>query len=231
MRLGGGVPKALRLLLDQPVVTHAVRRVLSAASVGCVVVVAPPGYESQVQQALADTLGEVGWRDRLVVIPGGANRQQSVAAGLAAVPPEFEIVLVHDAARALAPGRLVEDVAAAVRGSGSPPGAGAVAVIPVLPVADTISQVDPAGQVVATPDRSRLRAVQTPQGFRREVLAAAHAAADPVAPAVTDDAGLAARLGHPVQTIPGSAYAMKITTRHDLLVAEALLRGEPPDPS
>ncbi|MGH3682890.1 MAG: IspD/TarI family cytidylyltransferase, partial [Natronosporangium sp.] len=99
VRLGGGVPKALRPLAGQPLVTHAVQRVVSAGSVGCVVVVAPPGHEPQVREVLADRPGQPrwpGWPGSLLVVSGGAHRQQSVAAGLAAVPPEFEIVLVHD---------------------------------------------------------------------------------------------------------------------------------------
>jgi 2-C-methyl-D-erythritol 4-phosphate cytidylyltransferase len=209
VRLGEGPPKALRLLGGEPLLVHAVRRLTAAGSVGSVVIAAPPGHEPVVR----DLLGHA------TVITGGADRQQSVAAALAAVPPEFQIVLVHDAARALVPPALVEQVASAVR-------AGRDAVIPVLPVTDTISQVDPAGRVIATPDRSTLRAVQTPQGFRRAVLADAHAA--PVdGTAATDDAGLVARLGVPVYTVPGSPYAMKITTWSDLLVAEALLSTTP----
>jgi 2-C-methyl-D-erythritol 4-phosphate cytidylyltransferase len=204
VRLGEGPPKALRLLAGEPLLVHAVRRLTAASSVGLLVVAAPPGYEVAIRDLL----------EHAVVVTGGAERQQSVATALAAVPPEFGIVLVHDAARALTPPSLVEQVAAAVR-------AGHDAVIPVLPVTDTISQVDAAGRVVATPDRSTLRAVQTPQGFRRAVLADAHAAA--VDAAATDDAGLVARLGVPVHTVPGSPHAMKITTRSDLLAAETLL--------
>jgi 2-C-methyl-D-erythritol 4-phosphate cytidylyltransferase len=228
-RLGGGMPKALRRLAGEPLLVHAVRRVIAASSVGWVVVAAPPGYEPAVRELLGTTVGASrsagGWAGQVVVVAGGAHRQESVAAALGAVPDEFTIVLVHDAARALAPGSLVEAVATAVR-------AGRDAVVPVLPVTDTISQVDLGGRVVGSPDRSGLRAVQTPQGFRHAVLAAAHAAdpgsPDPAAPVVTDDAGLVARLGVPVHTVPGSASAMKITTSHDLVVAEALLAAGRP---
>jgi len=143
----------------------------------------------------------------------GATRQASVAAALAAVPLDFDIVLVHDAARALTPPELVEDVAAAVRG-------GHGAVIPVLPVVDTIKQVSDSGSVVATVDRSSLRAVQTPQGFRRDVLVKAHEAA---LDEHTDDAGLAERIGVPVHTVPGSEAALKITRPFDLAIATLLL--------
>jgi 2-C-methyl-D-erythritol 4-phosphate cytidylyltransferase len=94
----------------------------------------------------------------------------------------------------------------------------------VLPVVDTVKEVGPAGQVVGTVDRAWLRAVQTPQGFRRAVLVEAHAAAlDPL----TDDAGLVERLGRPVRCVAGSEYAIKITRPVDLLLAEALLSAGP----
>jgi 2-C-methyl-D-erythritol 4-phosphate cytidylyltransferase len=148
----------------------------------------------------------------LVVVEGGATRQQSVAAALAAVPTEFGIILVHDAARAFAPAELVERVAAAVR-------SGHEAVIPVLPVVDTIKQVDADGFVVGTPSRSSLRAVQTPQGFRRDALERAHAnAADPA----TDDAALVERIGVRVFCVPGSEAALKITRPADLVAAQTL---------
>lgn len=220
VRLGPGAPKALRWLAGEPLLRHAVRGVTAAGCVGCVVVAAPPGEEATVEDLLAPLApaqsSHQGWD--VIVVSGGAQRQESVAAALAALPPGFEIVLVHDAARALVPPALVEDVAAEVR-------AGHPAVIPVLPVADTIVEVDPAGDVVGQPDRASLRAVQTPQGFQRAVLAAAHEAATSVT--ATDDSGLVAEFGVAARTIPGSAYAMKITTRYDLVIAEALLADAP----
>ena len=120
---------------------------------------------------------------------------------------------MHDAARPLVPVELVDAVAAAIR-------AGAGAVIPALPVADTVKEVD-GGLVVGTPDRSRLVAVQTPQGFARDVLEKAHAAA--AGGDATDDAGLVERLGIPVRTVPGSEEAFKVTRPVDLLLAEAIL--------
>jgi 2-C-methyl-D-erythritol 4-phosphate cytidylyltransferase len=222
-RLGGGVPKALRRLAGEPLLLHTLRRVVAAGSVGWVVVAAPPDHQVAVHRVLSSAGELSGWRERIAVVPGGEHRQQSVAAALAAVPAGFGIVLVHDAARALTPTAQLEAVAAAVR-------SGRDAVIPVLPVADTISQLGPAGEVTGQPDRSTLRAVQTPQGFRRAVLAAAHATPAPAGAPITDDAGLVARLGVPVHTIPGSAYALKITTRFDLLVAGALLAGAGSDP-
>ncbi len=148
----------------------------------------------------------------ITVIAGGAERTDSVAAGLAALPPEADIVLVHDAARALAPPSLFDAVTAAVE-------AGADGVVPGLPVSDTIKQVDDTGRVVATPDRAALRAVQTPQGFRRSALEAAHAAGGPA----TDDAMLIERAGGTVRVINGDPLAMKITLPPDIDAAERLL--------
>ncbi|MEU7615422.1 2-C-methyl-D-erythritol 4-phosphate cytidylyltransferase [Micromonospora rifamycinica] len=206
VRLGPGGPKALRLLGGEPLLVHAVRRIAAAPSVHTVVVAAPAA-EVEAVRRLLDPVAPV------LVVAGGAERQASVANALAAVPPGPTIVLVHDAARALTPSALVEAVAAAVR-------AGHEAVIPVLPVVDTIKEVDADGVVLGTVDRSALRAVQTPQGFRREVLAAAHAAAgDPL----TDDAGLVEQRGVPVFCVPGSEYALKVTRPFDLTLAEQLL--------
>jgi 2-C-methyl-D-erythritol 4-phosphate cytidylyltransferase len=208
-RLGASEPKALHELAGEPLVAHAVRRLVAAPSVGQVVVAAPPGAVGRVATLLARFSG-------VVVIAGAASRQGSVAAALAAADPEYRIILVHDAARALAPVDLVERVAAAVRG-------GHDAVIPVLPVVDTIKRVAANGRVVGTPDRAELRAVQTPQGFRRAVLAAAHAAATDDR---TDDAALAESIGVPVMTVPGDEAALKITRPIDLRVARLLLAGD-----
>ena len=211
-RLGPGSPKALRDLGGTSLLVHAVRRLSQADAVGCVVVAGPAGHRDEVAGALA---GEVAASAELIVVDGGETRQHSVAAALAAVPPEFGIVLVHDAARALVPPSLVQRVAAAVRD-------GHDAVIPVLPLVDTVKQVDDSEHVIGTVDRSVLRAVQTPQGFRRSVLEAAHRA--PV-DALTDDAGLVEKLGVRVMCVPGSEAALKITRPHDLAVAEVLLRA------
>jgi 2-C-methyl-D-erythritol 4-phosphate cytidylyltransferase len=206
LRLGPGGPKALRLLAGEPLLVHAIRRVAAAAPVRLIVVAAPVEELASVRAMLAPVAP-------VVVVAGGAERQESVAKALAVVPADVDIVLVHDAARALTPPSLIESVAAAVR-------EGAPAVIPVLPVVDTIKEVDPAEIVLGTVDRSVLRSVQTPQGFRRDVLAAAHAAAaDPL----TDDAGLIEKAGLPVACVPGSELAMKITRPLDLILAEALL--------
>ena len=215
-RLGPGAPKALRDLGGQPLLVHAVRALSQARSVDLVVVAAPEDELAAVRTLLRPVAGPT----ELHVVAGGRTRQESVALALAVLPDDVDVVLVHDAARPLAPSDLADAVVAAVR-------AGADAVVPGVPVVDTVKQVDPAGRVEATLDRSVLRAVQTPQGFVRTVLAEAHAvhaglAADDAA-AATDDAGLVERLGRTVLVVAGAEEAFKVTRPLDLALAEAVL--------
>jgi 2-C-methyl-D-erythritol 4-phosphate cytidylyltransferase len=204
VRLGPGEPKALRELAGEPLLVHAVRTLRSVPSIGVVVVAAPaPDVEA---------VGRLLVAYDVVVVPGGDDRQDSVHRTLAALPPDVDLVLVHDAARCLTPGHVIEAVVAALR-------AGADAVVPVLPIADTVKHVDGV-RVLGTVDRAALRAVQTPQGFRREVLARAHGAG---LRAATDDASLVEALGGTVTTVPGDDEAFKITRPLDLLLAEAVL--------
>lgn len=217
VRLGPGAPKALRALNGTPMLIHAVRAMAESRAVSLVVVVAPPDGAPGVKTLLDDhALPE---RTDFLVVPGGESRQESVRAGLDALPPGFDIVLVHDAARPLVPVDTVDGVIEAVRD-------GAPAVVPALPLADTVKQVDPAAEqggpepVVATPERARLRAVQTPQGFDRATLVRAHETA--TGP-VTDDAGMVEQLGLPVVCVPGHEEAFKVTRPLDLVLAEAVL--------
>lgn len=203
LRLGPGAPKALRELAGEALLVHAVRALLSAESIGQVVVAAPPEELATVRELLPGA----------TVVAGGGTRVASVGLALAAADAAYAVVLVHDAARPLVPASLVDAVTAAVL-------AGADAVVPALPVTDTIKRVDTDGRVVATVERHDLVAVQTPQGFRRAVLEQAHATARS---GVTDDAGLVEALGVVVSTILGHADAMKITRPEDLVFAEAIL--------
>jgi 2-C-methyl-D-erythritol 4-phosphate cytidylyltransferase len=211
-RLGPGDPKAFRPVGGVPVLVHAVRALAAAPRVAHVVVAAPPDAVDRTRDLLAGEHEGAG----LDVVAGGEDRPASVRAALGAVPPGLDVVLVHDAARPLAPSALADAVAAAVV-------AGAEAVVPVLPVVDTVKQV--AGdRVVSTLDRRALRAVQTPQGFRRAVLERAHGEHQASGAAeVTDDAGMVERLGIDVHVVPGHEEAFKVTRPVDLLLVEVVL--------
>lgn len=217
VRLGPGAPKALRALNGTPMLVHAVRAMAASRAVSLVVVVAPPDGVAEVKTLLdAHTLPE---RTDFLVVPGGESRQESVRLGLDALPPGIDIVLVHDAARPLVPVDTVDAVIEAVR-------EGAQAVVPALSLADTVKEVEPAttpGEpepVLATPERARLRAVQTPQGFAVATLVRAHAS---VTENVTDDASMVEQLGLPVVVVPGHEEAFKVTRPLDLVLAEAVL--------
>ncbi|MFF7990272.1 2-C-methyl-D-erythritol 4-phosphate cytidylyltransferase [Kitasatospora xanthocidica] len=223
-RLGPGAPKALRELGGVPLLVHAVRALARSRAVGLVVVAAPADGVAEVV-ALLDSHG-LDDKD-IRVVAGGATRQESVRLGLAAIPEDVGIVLVHDAARPLVPVEVVDAVAAAVR-------AGARAVVPAVPLADTVKRVEPnpggPEPVLDTPERSTLRAVQTPQGFDRATLVEVHAkalaeesAGTADAPPVTDDAGLVERYGGQVVVVPGHEEAFKVTRPLDLVLAEAVL--------
>jgi 2-C-methyl-D-erythritol 4-phosphate cytidylyltransferase len=153
-------------------------------------------------------------------VAGGVDRTQSVNLALAALPgsgaPEF--VLVHDAARALTPSGLIVRVVDALLGGHS-------AVVPAVPVSDTIKAVDGNGVVLGTPERAGLRAVQTPQGFDTALLMRAYRAYQGSGGAgFTDDASLVEHVGGQVQVVDGDPLAFKITTKLDLLLAEAIVR-------
>ena len=210
VRLGEPLPKAFVELGGRTMLARAVEGLRKSGAVDRVVVIVPPEL---VQSVVAD----LGRSDDVDVVAGGSERTDSVRAGLEAAG-DAEYVLVHDAARALTPPALIARVVDELK-------TGSVAVIPVLPVTDTIKSVDVLGTVTGTPLRSELRAVQTPQGFSTEVLRRAYVAGD----LATDDAALVERLGVPVQTIDGDAYAFKITTPLDLMLARALLSAESQD--
>lgn len=217
-RLGASTPKAFARIDGRSILRHALLGALAAAPAQ-VVIVAPEGRE---EDALDEALvAAAGQRDLVSVVTGAGTRQGSVAAGLRALREDVEVVLVHDAARALTPAEVFARVVGAVV-------AGADGAIPVLPVIDTIKRVS-GDEIVAAVDRAELAAAQTPQGFRREVLDAAYAGA---AVEFTDDAALVAAAGHPVVAVPGHPLAFKITTPADLERARHLVAApQSPDAS
>ncbi len=210
-RLGAELPKAFVSLRGRALLAHALDTCAALPALRSLVVVAPAGHA--VPDAAVDPLwAGVDLPQGAVVVPGGAQRTDSVAAGLAALDPACDVVLVHDAARCLTPAPVFERVVHAVR-------AGAAGAVPGLPLVDTVKTVDATGVITGTPDRATLRAVQTPQAFRREVLVTAYASGLQA----TDDAALVERCGHHVLVVEGHPDAFKVTTPGDLEHAERVL--------
>ncbi|MEO7588607.1 MAG: 2-C-methyl-D-erythritol 4-phosphate cytidylyltransferase [Arachnia sp.] len=211
-RLGAPVPKALVELDGVPLVRRCVDN-LAVAGVGFVVVTIPAGCEAEFALALD------GADARVTCVVGGSRRQDSVAIGLRALAglPGESLVLVHDAARPFVPAEAVHRVLQALLD-------GAVAVVPTLAVVDSIRQSCAGGSTVV--DRSALRAVQTPQGFRLGDLARAHDHINRSGIEVTDDAAACEALGLPVVLVDGHRHAFKITEPFDMLLAGAILAAE-----
>jgi 2-C-methyl-D-erythritol 4-phosphate cytidylyltransferase len=193
-RFGG--PKQFSMLGDRRVLDWSVE---TAGSCSTGVVVVLPAADAEREGGVA----------------GGETRSESVRCGLAAVPADATIICVHDAARPFASAHLYREVIMQVH-------AGAEGAIPALPVTDTIKQVNSQNIVIATPDRSSLVAVQTPQAFRASVLRAAHASS----PEGTDDATLVEAMGKQVVVVAGEAINRKLTAPEDLEWARAMARTE-----
>ncbi len=200
------MPKAFVRVAGRELLLHAVDRLFRAGVDSVVVAVSADQFD-----AARTLLG-----DRVTLVVGGADRTASVSAALAVVGDDADVVLVHDAARAFAPESLVRSVVEAVR-------AGAPAVVPVLPVVDTMRSVAADGSLLGIVNRDQLRVVQTPQGFSPAVLRRAHLAAATGGRAATDDAGLVETIGVQIHPVPGDRAAFKITTPDDLLEAERLM--------
>jgi 2-C-methyl-D-erythritol 4-phosphate cytidylyltransferase/2-C-methyl-D-erythritol 2,4-cyclodiphosphate synthase len=220
-RLGEPLPKAFVEIDGRSILSRSLDPVFGLAAPVQVIVVAPASHLQHAREIVAQSAGRAS--DACAVVVGGDSRQASVAAGLAVLVPSIEVVLVHDAARALAPRSLFERVVGEVESTGR-------GVIPGLAVSDTIKRVEASGTVLETVDRSQLSAVQTPQGFPRAELVAAYAAAERE---FTDDAALLQHAGGSVAIVEGDPLAFKVTTPWDLRRAEQLLGeaapgGRPP---
>ncbi|BDA64544.1 IspD/TarI family cytidylyltransferase [Actinomyces capricornis] len=236
-RLGAGGPKALVPVGGISLLRRAAGGLLDSGVVDGLIITAPPDDVDRFRREMAEVAGAAE-QPVEVVAGSAASRQASVALGLEAVlgvMPTAQVVLVHDAARALTPPEVIRRVVAAVR-------AGHGAVVPALPVSDTIKEVGPVREghddvtagtgggvepVVATPSREPLRAVQTPQGFALGTLLEAHrlgaGRSQDEAAAASDDAGLVEAAGGSVVVVPGDQMALKITTPTDLALAEVLV--------
>jgi 2-C-methyl-D-erythritol 4-phosphate cytidylyltransferase len=202
-RLGAGRPKAFVVVGGRPMIEWSLDA-LRAAGVDEIVVAVPPGH------VVAGC----------VTVPGGATRSESVRAALAAAPPGD--VVVHDAARPLVTPDHFRAALAAL--------AGADCAVAAAPITDTVKEAGHDRLVLATLDRSRLWAIQTPQAFRREALERALAASGEVLAQATDDAWLVERMGGSVRVVESSPANFKVTTPYDLQIAEHLLADRLPRP-
>lgn len=214
-RAGGGVPKQFRSIAGVPLLLRALRPFAEHPAIARIALVLAPDVLNDPPDWLAETRD-----DRVQHVAGGAGRADSVRAGLAVLPPACALVLVHDAARPFVERALIDRVLEAVRAGDS--------AIPALPVADTLKRAtgDPP-RIEATVDRAGLWRAQTPQGFPRDVLEAAHRAAAADGEGSTDDAALVERLGGTVRVIEGSPYNIKLTGPGDFALAELLAKAAP----
>jgi 2-C-methyl-D-erythritol 4-phosphate cytidylyltransferase/2-C-methyl-D-erythritol 2,4-cyclodiphosphate synthase len=210
-RLGAGIPKALVKVGNLSLLEHALKNILEVKDLAQVVVAS---HEDRVAEFSAIATAFVGDQVTVSFTPGGLSRQGSIANALAEIDSDIDIVLVHDAARCFTPAEVFNRVAEAVSETG-------FGVVPVLPVADTIKQVEK-DVVLGTIDRDSLRVAQTPQGFKFSELKAAYESA---VEDFTDDASLMQSTGAVIRSVQGDAKAFKITVQADLEYAELLLNG------
>jgi 2-C-methyl-D-erythritol 4-phosphate cytidylyltransferase len=212
VRLGGIVPKQYLPLAGLPLLARTLRALAASRRVDCLILVAPPGQELRCRTEILEPCSLIVDH----VVAGGADRQASVHAGLAAAPAHTELVLVHDGARPLITGEIVRAAIDAAAAAG--------AAVVAIPVTDTIKAADAERRVTETLPRGRLWAAQTPQVFRAAWLREAHERALADGFRGTDDSVLVERLGYPVRLVPGSPENLKITTMADLAQAEQILR-------
>ncbi len=207
-----GADKIMAELCGRPVIVHTIAAFQSASCIDEIVVVARREQVSRMEDLVREyDLGKV-----TAVVPGGAERVDSVRRGLEAVSGEMELVAVQDGARPLVTEEIITAaVERAVR---------CHAAAPAIPVKDTIKTVDATERVTGTPDRAMLRAVQTPQVFQRDLLLAAWEKARREGRQYTDDCGAMEALGVPVYLTKGSEENLKLTTPLDLVLAEEILK-------
>lgn len=208
-----GTDKIMADLAGEPVIVHTVRAFENAACIDEIVVVARQDRLEEVQKVLQNG----GFSKLTAVVPGGETRMDSVEAGLKAADRNSTLVAIQDGARPMVTGEIIgAAVQAAARCHAAAPG---------IPVKDTVKVIDGDNKVVSTPQRSTLRAVQTPQVFDRDLLQAAWQAARQQNQSYTDDCGAMEGIGMRVYMTEGSEENLKITTPFDLQVAELIMRG------
>lgn len=219
-RLGSTAPKAFVELDDRPLLEYALRTVTALEPAGQLVVVIPEGFAAETLEIVDGVVtGGSAWQ--VSIETGGRERDESVRNGLSALHDSIDTVLVHDAARPLTPASVFDRVISEVRRTGD-------GVVPTIPVADTLKRIDSDGTVLVTEDRTHLAAAQTPQGFPRESLEAAHESAQSRMLAggetmPTDDAEVLQRFGGKVRTVDGDPMSHKVTSAADLKMLHGIL--------
>ncbi len=211
-RFKGSIAKPYLMLGLKPVIIRTLSVFFEESLVDEIILVIHQSQAGQIKKLLSD----FSMKLKKVVL-GGEKRQDSVARGLKEISPRSGIVLVHDGVRPLVRKELINEVIKEAESFG--------AVVPAVPCQDTIKELDKKKEVVKTLRRRALWAVQTPQGYRKELLLSAHEKAKLDDYYGTDDAELVEYLGHPVKVIDGSKENIKITTPLDLILAEAILKS------
>lgn len=208
-RTGAAELKQFRWIAGKPMLLHSLQRFQERADVAMVVCVLPRQYVADPPPWIfqCDT-------DRLLLAPGGRERQESVANGMEDIPSECDVIVVHDAARPFFTDATAEAVISAAREG--------KCAVPVLPMADTVKRLDSNAAILETLDRAGLWRVQTPQAFPRELLERAHLTARTDGVLALDDSALCERLGFLCVGVPGSERALKVTTDADFALAESL---------
>ncbi|MCX7973046.1 MAG: 2-C-methyl-D-erythritol 4-phosphate cytidylyltransferase [Candidatus Aminicenantes bacterium] len=201
-----GQPKQFALLAGRPVVHWAIEAFALHPLVNEIIVVFP-------DETQAETI-KLKWPKVKAVVKGGKERQDSVARGLAAVSPEGEIILIHDGVRPLVKADLITRIIEATLKEG--------AAVPAIPIEDTVKQIE-GDRIVQTIDREKLLRVQTPQGFKRELLEAAFLQAQKDNFCGSDEASLVERIGGQIKIVIGDKFNLKITCPEDLKIAEVWL--------
>jgi len=209
----GDVPKQFLLLGGRPIVDLAVSALAASPLIDGILIALPPSLPEEVKNSFRGRPKVIG------VVDGGEERQDSVINALAAVPAGTEVILVHDAVRPFVSPRLLEQCVVLAKEHG--------AVVPVVPLRDTVKGWDRVKKTLTTVDRSLLYRAQTPQAFRSDILQEAYAKAKAVGRRGTDDASLVEAAGYPVMPFPGEEANLKITVPEDLRMAEGMIGGRP----
>jgi 2-C-methyl-D-erythritol 4-phosphate cytidylyltransferase len=212
LRMGGSVPKQFLSLGGEPLIIQSLRMLQAAPVIDQIILAVP---FADIEYCEREIVSRHRFTKVTKVVAGGAERQDSVRCALARVPPDTEIVLIHDAVRPFVTIQMIAEVVAAAKKEG--------AAIIALPMRDTVKQVRTDGTIERTVDRTLLWLAQTPQAFRWDWIEAAHKKAHAEGIRATDDAFLVEWLGYPVTVVEGSGENIKVTRPEDLVIAEAIL--------